>query len=395
MLLCDGAQVPSEEHMMSQRSKRELHAAVQARYMKANKSEKQTILDEFTVNTGYHRKYAIRVLKHGYKRQVNKPKGRRAIYCGALVAALEQIWEIYGRICSKRLHPYLPEGIKVLERCGELRLSPETKELLLQISRSSIDRCLAPARFHPPHGRSTTKPGSLLKKQIPIRTFADWDEDQPGFLEIDCVAHCGEDPSGQFLHTLTCTDVCTGWTEPLALLRRSQEAVCSAIDGMRPGLPFALLGIDSDNGGEFINDLLYRYCLHEHITFTRSRPYQKNDQAHVEQKNWSVVRHLIGYDRLDSEEQYALLASIYQDWRLYVNFFQPVLKLSRKERIGNRIIRKYDTARTPYQRVMEREEIPLARKAHLLNLYLSLNPVELRQRIDQKILQLWSTLTTR
>jgi hypothetical protein len=395
MLLCGGAKAPSEEHMMSQRSKRELHAEVQARYLKASKREKERVLDEFTANTGYHRKYAIRVLKHGYKRRLRKPKGRRAIYRGEVVEALEQIWEIYGRICSKRLHPYLPEGIKVLERCGELRLSPETKELLLQISRSSIDRCLAPARFHQPHGRSTTKPGSLLKRQIPVRTFADWTEDKPGFLEIDCVAHCGDDVSGQFLYTLVCTDICTGWTETLALLRRSQEAVCSAIDAMRPGLPFALLGIDSDNGGEFINDLLLRYCLNEHISFTRSRPYQKNDQAHVEQKNWSVVRHLIGYDRLDSQEQYALLASIYQDWRLYVNFFQPVLKLSRKERIGNKLIRKYDTARTPYQRVMERDEISLARKAHLLNLYLPLNPVELRQRIDQKILQLWSTLTTR
>jgi hypothetical protein len=395
MLLYGGAKAPSEEHMMSQRSKRELHAEVQARYLKASKREKERVLDEFTANTGYHRKYAIRVLKHGYKRRLRKPKGRRAIYRGEVVEALEQIWEIYGRICSKRLHPYLPEGIKVLERCGELRLSPETKELLLQISRSSIDRCLAPARFHQPHGRSTTKPGSLLKRQIPVRTFADWTEDKPGFLEIDCVAHCGDDVSGQFLYTLVCTDICTGWTETLALLRRSQEAVCSAIDAMRPGLPFALLGIDSDNGGEFINDLLLRYCLNEHISFTRSRPYQKNDQAHVEQKNWSVVRHLIGYDRLDSQEQYALLASIYQDWRLYVNFFQPVLKLSRKERIGNKLIRKYDTARTPYQRVMERDEISLARKAHLLNLYLPLNPVELRQRIDQKILQLWSTLTTR
>lgn len=377
---------------MSQRSKRELHAEVQARYLKASKREKETILDEFTATTGYHRKYAIRVLKHGYKRRLRKPKGRRAIYRGEVGEALEQIWEIYGRICSKRLHPYLPEGIKVLERCGELQLAPETKSLLLQISRSSIDRCLAPARFPPPHGLSTTKPGTLLKKQIPIRTFADWNEDQPGFLEIDCVAHCGEDVSGQFLYTLVCTDICTGWTEPFALLRRSQEAVCSAIDAMRPGLPFSLLGIDSDNGGEFINDLLYRYCLNEHITFTRSRPFQKNDQAHVEQKNWSVVRHLIGYDRLDSEEQYALLTSIYQDWRLYVNFFQPVLKLLHKERIGNKVIRKYDTARTPYQRVLERTEVPLTRKAHLLNLYLPLNPVELRQRIDQKVLQLWNTL---
>jgi hypothetical protein len=381
--------------MMSRRSKRELFAAVQPRYLKARKVEKQQILDEFTASTGYHRKYAIRVLKHGYKRRpaLRKHHGRTAIYRGEVVKVLEQIWEIYGRICSKRLHPYLPEGIKVLERCGELKLAPETKAFLLHISRSSIDRCLTPARFHQPHGRSTTKPGSLLNQQIPIRTFAEWTEDQPGFLEIDCVAHCGEDPSGQFLYTLTCTDICTGWTELLALPRRSQEAVCSAIETMRPELPFALLGIDSDNGGEFINDLLYRYCLNEHITFTRSRPYQKNDQAHVEQKNWSVVRHLIGYDRLESNEQLALLESIYQDWRLYVNFFQPVLKLSAKEWIGNKLIRKYDTARTPYQRVLERPQVSLARKAHLLNIYLSLNPAELRRRIDQNVLQLWSTLS--
>jgi len=378
--------------MMSQQSKRELFAEIQPRYLKAKKAEKQRILDEFTVSTGYHRKYAIRVLKHGYKRRAHKPKGRTAIYRGEVVRALEQIWEIYGRICSKRLHPYLPEGIKVLERCGELRLSPETKTLLLRMSRSSIDRCLAPVRFNQPHGRSTTKPGTLLKKNIPIRTFADWDEDKPGFLEIDCVAHSGDNISGQYLYTLTCTDICTGWTEPLALPRRSQEAVCTAIDLMRPQLPFDLLGIDSDNGSEFINDLLYRYCQDAHITFTRSRPYQKNDQAHVEQKNWSVVRHLLGYDRLDSADQLALLAGIYQDWRLYLNLFQPVLKLISKERIGNHIIRKYDTARTPYQRVMERKEVSLTRKAHLLNIYLHLNPVALRRRIDEHVLQLWRTV---
>jgi integrase-like protein len=395
MLLCGGAKAPPEEHMMSQRSKRELFAEIQPRYLKAKKREKQRILDEFTASTGYHRKYAIRVLKHGYRSRsaLHKSKGRTRVYRGEVVQALEQIWEIYGRICSKRLHPYLPEGIKVLERCGELRLSPETKALLLQISRSSIDRCLAPVRFNQPHGLSTTKPGTLLKKNIPIRTFADWDEDKPGFLEIDCVAHCGDNVSGQYLHTLTCTDLCTGWTETLALPRRSQEAVCHAINTVRQLLPFDLLGIDSDNGSEFINDLLYRYCQDTHITFTRSRPYQKNDQAHVEQKNWSVVRHLIGYDRLESEEQLGLLESVYQDWRLYINFFQPMLKLSSKEHIGNRILRKYDTARTPYQRVMEREEVSLTRKAHLLHRYLRLNPVELRHRIDDHVLQLWSTVS--
>jgi hypothetical protein len=379
--------------MMSQRSKRELHAEIQARYLKASKVEKCRILDEFTINTGYHRKYAIRILRHGYKRHLHKLKGRAAIYRGEVVEALEQIWEIYGRICSKRLHPYLPEGIKVLERCEELILSPETKALLLRISRSSIDRCLAPARFNKPQGLSTTKPGTLLKKNIPVRTFTDWDEDKPGFLEIDLVAHCGESTGGQFLNTLTCTDLCTGWTEPIALPRRSQQAVCTAIEAMRPNLPFDLLGIDSDNGSEFINDLLYHYCLDKKITFTRSRPYKKNDQAHVEQKNWSVVRHTVGYDRLASDEQHTLLESIYQDLRLYVNFFQPVLKLIRKERIGNKVICRYDTARTPFQRVLEQEEIPLARKAHLLNLYLRLNPAKLRRSIDEKVALLWSSVS--
>ena len=379
---------------MSQQSKRELFAEIQPRYLKADKAKKQKVLDEFTAATGYHRKYAVRVLKHGYKHRRSKPKGRTAVYRGAVVDALEEIWEIYGRICSKRLQPYLPEGIKVLERCGELEFSAETKKLLLCISRSTIDRCLAPVRFKAPHGLRTTKPGSLLKKNIPVRTFADWSEDKPGFMEIDLVAHCGETTAGQYLNTLTCTDLCTGWTEPIALRRHTQEAVCTAIDAMRQDLPFDLLGIDSDNGSEFINDLLYRYCLNEKITFTRARPYQKDDQAHVEQKNWSVVRHVVGYDRLESEEQYALLVSIYRDLRLYVNFFQPVLKLIGKERIGNKVIRKYDTARTPYQRVLERDDVPLAKKAHLLNAYLRLNPVELRRRIDQNIARLWSTVSS-
>ena len=377
---------------MSQRSKCELFAEIQPRYLKAKKAQKQKILDEFTAATGYHRKYADRLLKHGYLRRKSKPKGRKAIYRGEVVQALEQIWEIYGRICSKRLHPYLPEGIKVLERCDELTLSTETRDLLLHISRSSIDRCLAPVRFNHPHGLSTTKPGSLLKKNIPVRTYTPWDEDKPGFMEVDLVAHCGDTTAGQFLDTLTCTDLCTGWTEPIALRRRSQETVCNSIDALRPDLPFNLLGIDSDNGSEFINDLLYRYCLNKNITFTRSRPYHKNDQAHVEQKNWSVVRHTIGYDRLENDQQYAILQTIYKDLRLYVNFFQPVLKLIRKEHIGNQVIRRYDTAKTPYQRILERDDVPLPQKAKLLNQYLRLNPVELRHSIDEHVTQLWSTL---
>ncbi len=376
--------------MMSQRSKRELWEMVQPRYLRASKAGKKKILDEFIAATGYHRKYAIRILKHGYPRGRYKKKGKKPIYRGEVVEALEVIWEIYGRICSKRLHPFLPEGIRVLERCQEINLAPEIKQLLLNMSRSTIDRCLKPARFKRKlHGLSTTKPGTLLKKMIPVRTFADWDEDQPGFMEIDLVAHCGETGEGQFLNTLTCTDVCTGWTEPIALRRRSSQAVRDALHDMRPELPFSLKGLDSDNGSEFINDLLYNYCLGEQITFTRSRPYKKNDQSYVEQKNWSVVRHTVGYDRLETDEEFELLTSIYSDLRLYINFFQPVLKLLFKGRVDDKFIKTYDLAKTPYQRIMNRSDIPLSTKVRLTDLYVKLNPVVLRSSIDRKVACLW------
>ena len=377
--------------MMSLNSKRELVDVVRGRYLKARKSEKQKILDEFTCATGYHRKHAIRVLKNRVRKsQRRKRTGYKTIYGSEVVQALEQIWEIYGQICSKRLQPFVAEGIRVLERCQEIELSEETKALLLKISSASIDRCLRAVRLKTPHGLSTTKPGSLLKNLIPVRTFTEWDAERPGFLEIDLVAHCGNTTEGQYLNTLTCTDLATGWTDVTALRHRSQEAVSEAIQRMRHRLPFPLLGIDSDNGSEFINDLLYRYCLNEKITFTRSRPYQKNDQAHVEQKNWSVVRHTVGYDRWETEQELVLLKSIYDDLRLYINFFQPSFKLIAKERLGNKTRKQYDPAKTPYQRVLDRTDISLEAKARLMNLYVQLNPAELRRRIDQKTAKLWN-----
>src|SRR5512134_2510960 len=365
--------------MMSLKSKNELLEVVRPRYLKASKFEKQKILDEFTSATGYHRKHAIRVLKNKVQAQnrlKGKPKTYRRLYHGEVVQVLEQLWEIYGHLCSKRLQPFLPEAIRVLEHCQEISLSKDTKELLLKISSASIDRCLRPIRLQTRHGLSTTKPGSLLKNLIPVRTFTEWDEERPGFLEIDLVAHCGNTTEGQFLCALTCTDLSTGWTDVTALLHRSQEAVSEAIQRMRQRLPFPLLGIDSDNGGEFINDLLYRYCLDEQITFTRSRPYQKNDQAHVEQKNWSVVRHTVGYDRWETQQELDLLESVYDDLQLYVNFFQPSLKLIAKDRIGNQTIKRYDLAKTPYQRVLEQNDIPFEAKARLAHLYVQLNPAE-------------------
>jgi hypothetical protein len=228
----------------------------------------------------------------------------------------------------------------------------------------------------------------LLKKSIPVRTYTPWDEEKPGFLEIDLVAHCGNSGEGQFVNTLTCVDIATGWVECLALPTRNQQTVFEAIKTMRSRLPFDLLGIDSDNGTEFINDLLFQYCQVQEITFTRSRPYRKNDQAHVEQKNWSVVRHLIGYHRFESEADCKLLQSIYADLRLYANFFQPVLKLLAKETVDNKTIKRYDTAATPYQRVLASRDVTLDVKARLTNLYVHLNPVKLRTTIDLKVDQL-------
>ncbi len=379
--------------MISQRSKREMIEAIRPRYLKANKPGKQQILDELIATTGYHRKYAIRVLKHRPKPKGLKKPGRQKIYQGEVVQVLEQIWEICGRICSKRLQPFLPEMVAVLERCHELSLSEETKGLLLGMSRATIDRCLKKARFtHPQHGLSTTKPGTLLKQAIPIRTFTPWEDEHPGFLEIDLVAHCGNTTEGSYLNTLTATDLATGWTECQAVANKTQLAVSEAIQNMRQLLPFALLGLNSDNGSEFINDTLLRYCQAEQITFTRSRPYQKNDQAHVEQKNWSVVRHTIGYDRLETPEELALLRSIYTDLRLYINFFQPVLKLVGKERIDGKTVRTYDRATTPYRRVLALNSLALDVKAKLTAQYVQLNPVTLRASIDAKVGQLWKII---
>lgn len=375
--------------MMSKRSKQELTAEIYPRYLKANKAEKKKILDEYTAATGYHRKYAIKLLKHGLKRKGYKKVGRKKKYQGEVVDVLEMIWETCGKICSKRLHPFLPEMVSVMERKGELSCSPETKSLLLSMSRSTIDRCLKKARYASTRGISTTKPGTMLKKSIPVRTWHDWDDTKPGFVEMDLVAHCGDTAIGQFIYTLTAVDVSTGWTECLAIPNKTQIAVSKAIKAMRLRLPFPLQGIDSDNGTEFINDLLYRYCLEEQITFTRSRPYRKNDQAYVEQKNWSVVRNTVGYDRFDTEEDLQLLQLVYEYLHVYVNFFQPVMKLLKKERIDGKTVKVYDQATSPYRRVLASEDVAIVYKASLSNLYVQQNPVTLRKNIDLNIGKLW------
>jgi hypothetical protein len=285
------------------------------------------------------------------------------------------------------LQPFLPELLAALERHEEIRLDGETRAQLVQMSAATMDRKLAP--FRTGRGRTTTKPGTLLRQSIPIRTFADWEDARPGFVEIDLVAHCGDSTAGQFIQTLTAVDIRSGWTECLPLPHRSQAAVSAALSCLQQRLPFPLLGIDSDNDGVFINETLTSYCRSAHITFTRSRPYRKNDQAHVEQKNWSVVRRTIGYQRLESETALALLQAIYADLRLYVNFFQPLMMLQSKERHGSRVHKKYDQATTPFQRVLASKDVSMLTKLRLKRLYQELNPVTLKRRIDENLKQLW------
>lgn len=374
---------------MSKKSKDELTKRMHARYLQASRAEKTRILDEFVAATDYHRKHAIRKLRKGLPECRRERRGRQRTYTGDVVRVLAEIWRICGCICGKRLQPFIPEMVTVLERHNELVLDPETRALLLQMSAATIDRRLAPFRQQRGRGLSTTKPGTLLKDAIPIRTFADWDDAQPGFVEMDLVAHCGETTAGQYLQTLTATDVSTGWTECLALAKRSQIAVSQAVVELQARLPFPLLGVDSDNDSVFINETLQRHCEKQEITFTRSRAYKKNDQCFVEQKNWSIVRRTIGYRRYESDQALDLLESVYADLRLYVNFFQPVLKLVHKERQGSKVRKRYDEAKTPHQRAMISPDVSAKDKLRLQHRYLQLNPAALRRQIDANLKRLW------
>lgn len=382
--------------MMSLKARRELLAAVAPRYAQAKATERARILDEFVLTTGYHRKYAIRLLNHPSQARVKAKRRRKSKYPAALRHPLVVLWKAANCICGKRLAPFLGELIACLERHQELSIAPEIKALLLEISPATVDRLLRREReLTKPRGLGTTKPGTLLKKQIPVRTFADWNEHRAGFMEVDLVAHCGSSTDGEYLHTLVLTDIHTAWTECVALLNRSQQTVSDAIAQVRQTLPFPLLGLDSDNGSEFINDNLLRYCRQEQITFTRSRPYKKNDQAHVEQKNWTHVRQFVGYGRLAGSVAQQALVALYEPLRLYMNFFQPTLKLLDKEQVGGHVRKRYDHAKTPYQRVLDSQEVSAQTKEQLRLLYQSLNPVALLRQLEPLRQRLWSLETVR
>ena len=372
---------------MSFRAKRELLVQVAPRYRAARHGQRSVILDEFVAVTGYERKYAIRLLLGPIRPPEPIRRPRAAQYGVEVQQALATAWRAANGVCGKRLVPFLPELIPTLERHGHLSLTEQTREALLQLSPATADRLLRSLRQ--PHGVATTKPGMLLKKQIPVRTFTEWTDGKPGFLEADLVAHCGGSADGAFLYTLTLTDVATTWTECLPLLHRTQHGVVHALQRARGMFPFPLLGIDTDNGSEFINEELLAYCIGEGITFTRGRVANKNDQCWVEQKNGSVVRQLVGYDRFEGERAYRQLAELYRAVRLYVNFFQPSMKLRTKTRTGSRVRRVYGPAQTPFQRVLASGVLDAASERRLKAVYRALDPVRLLNQLESLQEALW------
>ena len=397
--------------MLTMREKKALTAEIQNRYNKATKKTKAVILDEFTATTGYNRNYAARILRLkvgkviGYTRMggkkikyvIGKRKRKKyrkpRIYTYDVFLALRKIWVVFDFICSKRLAPFMAEAVEKLEYHREIDLTDKVREKLTKISASTIDRLLKSEKdkFRLGKGRKGTKPGTLLKNQIPVRTFADWDDTKPGFTEVDLVGHDGGNTSGDYIQSLNFVDIATCWDETAACKNKAQKHVFRAIKIISARFPFEIVGIDSDNGSEFINDIMIRYCAENKITFTRSRPYKKNDSCFVEQKNYSVVRRAVGYLRHDTEEELCLLNKLYLYLGRYNNFFIPVTKLISKKRVGSKVTKKYDKARTPFRRVLESEHIDDKIKARLEREYDSLNPVKLKKNIaglQEKLLKL-------
>ena len=372
--------------------------ATAGRYRKAGKKEKGAILDEFVELTGFARSYAALVLRNqGRVVPVNRKlrvrgdvgkrlarPGRGRTYDEQTVKALVQVWRIMDYICGKRLAPVLAEIVERLRRHNELRCDAGRAKKLARMSAATIDRLLGPERQkYQLKGRAHTRPGTLLKQQIPMRTFSEWDEERPGFLEMDLVGHDGGVIDSLHAFTLNAVDIATTWNCSVSLKNKAQVWTLQGVEKIQAKLPFPMLGLDSDNGSEFINETLYNFCQEHKITFTRSRPYRKNDSCFVEQKNYSVVRRAVGYQRIDREAQLCILDELYEVLDLYNNFFQPSMKLQSKERHGARVTKKYDQARTPYQRVLDSKFISDDIKQQLRARYHTLNPAQLKRRLEK------------
>lgn len=371
--------------MLNMNQKIALSYVVRRRYQRNTKKEKGRILDEFISNTGYNRSYARRILS-STKKQGRKRKHiiRKRTYDASVFYPLRTIWIAEDNICGQRLKPFIPEALRILERDKNLRVTKEVRKKLLSIGSATIDRMLKASRKrYGLKGKSTTKPGTLLRNTIPVRTFADWDEKHPGFFEGDLVAFCGETVRGDYVNVLNLTDVAIGWIGIEAFMGKGQYRVHKAIDRIRNRLPFPMLGLDNDNGVEFINWIMKRYCEEHKITFTRIRPYRKNDNCFVEQKNYTVPRRFLGYGRYDTSKELFIIQDILELVEVYVNFFMPSLKLASKDRVGTRVKKKYDNAKTPYQRLLLSGILKEEQKQRLQELYETLNPMDLRRKISK------------
>jgi len=365
--------------IISRKARVELVLAVADRYRTSTRSDKTRILDEFVRLTGYHRKHAVRVLLGRAPDAQPKAVACTRLYDEAVRQALIPLWEASDRICGKRLRALLPLLIDSLERHGHLRLDQAVRTKLLRASASTLDRLLAPARAASPGKRRRKIPA--VRSQIAVRTFGDWNDPLPGFMEVDLVSHCGGNASGRFNHTLVLTDIASAWTECIALAVRDSSLIVHALEDLRVALPFPLRGIDTDNGGEFINDTLLQFSQRHGIEFTRSRPYKKNDQAWVEQKNGAVVRRIVGYGRLEGIAGAESLARLYSSSRFFVNFFQPSFKLIRKERIGARVRKHYAPPETPCSRLLGHSAIRETTKEKLRAVLASLDPLRMLDEI--------------
>lgn len=371
---------------MSRESKKEYLAAIRIRYKAASKEEKKKILDEFCNNCNYNRKYAIRLLNaKSVKKRKKKRAGRKKKYHNDEIKNfLKKLWKTTNLICSKRLKTIIPLWLPYYSE----EISTESSKLLLEISAATIDRILQPDRKkHKKLGLATTKPGSLIKKQVPIKTDQ-WDENKAGFIEADTVAHCGKSVSGQFVYTVNSVDIATGWIESRAIWGKGQKGCFEAIRSIEKALPFRILGFDSDNGSEFLNWHLLSYFTKRKkpVSYTRSRSYQKNDNAHIEGKNWTHIRQYLGYMRFDNPKMIEIMNDLYEnEWSYFFNFFIPSVKLISKHRVNGQQKKRYDSPKTPFQRLLDCGEVSKLEKERLTKLSKRLDPFKLQKNIELKI----------
>lgn len=366
--------------LISVTTKKELVAALSKRYAAGKREEKSQILDQFVSISGMHRKHAMRLLRGADKQPQSRTRAQ--IYDEATRQALIVLWEASDRICGKRLKPLLPILISSMEQHGHLKLDDQVRTLLLQMSAATIDRALKSVR-ETAGGRRRRRSvaSSALKRSIPIRKFSDWGDPAPGFIEADLVSHSGPNARGSFIHTFVLTDIATGWTECAPLIVREQKLLTEVLTELRRMMPFPLLGFDTDNDSVFINETIRDYCVHSDIEFTRCRPYRKNDQAYVEQKNGSVVRRIVGYHRYEGVEAAATLAELYRSVRLFVNFFQPSFKLLEKQRNGAMVKKLYSSPATPHQRLLSDARTAVEVRDRLVRMSEQLDPVTLLRDI--------------